>query len=151
MSKRTFALIGLFVALTTGAALAQEEPTYEGRGYGGPLGVGPNFQQGGQWGPPIYGAGREHSSTTERYRRLLRRLHIVIVGVAPALRTVGALRVDQRGIERDRERRPGEGSAQQDGRHRCIGQDRRDLQAVFPDRGPDHHGPLRLMLERSED
>ena len=68
MSKRTFALIGLFVALTTGAALAQEEPTYEGRGYGGPLGVGPNFQQGGQWGAPIYGAGREHSSTTERYR-----------------------------------------------------------------------------------
>ena len=66
--KSTFALIGLFVALTTGAALAQEEPTYEGRGYGGPLGVGPNFQQGGQWGPPIYGAGREHSSTTERYR-----------------------------------------------------------------------------------
>ena len=48
--------------------MAQEEPTYEGRGYGGPLGVGPNFQQGGQWGPPIYGAGREHSSTTERYR-----------------------------------------------------------------------------------
>ena len=68
MSKRTFALIGLFVALTTAAALAQEQPTYEGRGYGGPLGVGPNFQQGGQWGPPIYGAGREHSSTTERYR-----------------------------------------------------------------------------------
>ena len=49
--------------------MAQEEPTYEGRGYGGPLGVGPNFQQGGQWGPPIYGAGREHSSTSvERYR-----------------------------------------------------------------------------------
>ena len=68
MSKRTFALIGLFVALTTATAFAQEEPTYEGRGYGGPLGVGPNFQQGGQWGPPIYGAGREHSSTTERYR-----------------------------------------------------------------------------------
>ena len=68
MSKQIFALIGLFVALTTAAALAQEEPTYEGRGYGGPLGVGPNFQQGGQWGPPIYGAGREHSSTTERYR-----------------------------------------------------------------------------------
>ena len=58
MSKRTFALIGLFVALTTAAAVAQEQPTYEGRGYGGPLGVGPNFQQGGQWGPPIYGAGR---------------------------------------------------------------------------------------------
>ena len=67
MFSKIFALIGLFVALTTAAALAQEEPTYEGRGYGGPLGVGPNFQQGGQWGPPIYGAGREHSSTTERY------------------------------------------------------------------------------------
>jgi hypothetical protein len=65
--RKIFALIGLFVALTTAAALAQEQPTYEGRGYGGPLGVGPNFQQGGQWGPPIYGAGREHSSTTERY------------------------------------------------------------------------------------
>ena len=67
MFGKIFALIGLFVALTAAAALAQEEPTYEGRGYGGPLGVGPNFQQGGQWGPPIYGAGREHSSTTERY------------------------------------------------------------------------------------
>lgn len=67
MFSKIFALVGLFVALTTAAALAQEEPTYEGRGYGGPLGVGPNFQQGGQWGPPIYGAGREHSSTTERY------------------------------------------------------------------------------------
>ena len=68
MSKRIFALVGLFITLTTGAALAQEEPTYKGRGYGGPLGVGPNFQRGGQWGPPIYGAGREHDSTAERYR-----------------------------------------------------------------------------------
>jgi hypothetical protein len=51
--RKIFALIGLFVALTTAAALAQEQPTYESRGYGGPLGVGPNFQQGGQWGPPI--------------------------------------------------------------------------------------------------
>ena len=66
MSKRTFALIGLFVALTTAAALAQEQPTYEGRGYGGPLGVGPNFQQGGQWGPPVYGQGQ--SKSVERYR-----------------------------------------------------------------------------------
>ena len=67
MFRKILALVGLFVALTTAAAVAQEEPTYEGRGYGGPLGVGPNFQQGGQWGPPIYGAGREHSSTPERY------------------------------------------------------------------------------------
>ena len=64
--ERIFALIGLFVALTTGAAVAQEQPTYEGRGYGGPLGVGPNFQQGGQWGPPVYGQGQ--SKSVERYR-----------------------------------------------------------------------------------
>jgi hypothetical protein len=66
MSRRIFALTGLFVALTTAAALAQEQPTYEGRGYGGPLGVGPNFQQGGQWGPPVYGQGQ--SKSVERYR-----------------------------------------------------------------------------------
>ena len=66
MSRKIFALIGLFVALTTAAALAQEQPTYEGRGYGGPLGVGPNFQQGGQWGPPVYGQGQ--SKSVERYR-----------------------------------------------------------------------------------
>jgi hypothetical protein len=68
MSRRIFALVGLFVTLTTAAALAQEQPTYEGRGYGGPLGVGPNFQHGGQWGPPVYGQGQQRSSTTERYR-----------------------------------------------------------------------------------
>ncbi len=66
MCRRIFALTGLFVALTTAAALAQEQPTYEGRGYGGPLGVGPNFQQGGQWGPPVYGQGQ--SKSVERYR-----------------------------------------------------------------------------------
>ena len=54
------------MALTTAAAVAQEQPTYEGRGYGGPLGVGPNFQQGGQWGPPVYGQGQ--SKSVERYR-----------------------------------------------------------------------------------
>jgi hypothetical protein len=65
MSKRIFALVGLFVTLTTTTAVAQEQPTYEGRGYGGPLGVGPNFQQGGQWGPPVYGQGQSHG--VERY------------------------------------------------------------------------------------
>ena len=66
MCRRIFALVGLFVALTTAAAVAQEQPTYEGRGYGGPLGVGPNFQHGGQWGPPVYGQGQ--SNSVERYR-----------------------------------------------------------------------------------
>jgi len=66
MCRSIFALVGLFVALTTAAAVAQEQPTYEGRGYGGPLGVGPNFQHGGQWGPPVYGQGQ--SNSVERYR-----------------------------------------------------------------------------------
>jgi hypothetical protein len=30
-------------------------PSYESRGYGGPLYVGPNFQSGGQHAPPVYG------------------------------------------------------------------------------------------------
>ena len=66
MSKPNLRPIGLFVALASAAAVAQETPTYEGRGYGGPLGVGPNFQQGGQWGPPVYGQGQ--SKSVERYR-----------------------------------------------------------------------------------
>jgi hypothetical protein len=67
MSKASLTLAAACLALMSVGASAQE-PTYEGRGYGGPLGVGPNFQQGGQWGAPIYGSGaREHSSTTERY------------------------------------------------------------------------------------
>ena len=42
------------LALAAGPALAQN-PSYEGRGYGGPLYVGPNFEQGGQHAPPVYG------------------------------------------------------------------------------------------------
>jgi hypothetical protein len=42
------------LALTAGPGLAQN-PTYEGRGYGGPLYVGPNFQTGGQHTAPTYG------------------------------------------------------------------------------------------------
>jgi hypothetical protein len=45
---------GICLGLTAGAALAQN-PTYEGRGYGGPLYVGPNFQTGGQHTAPTYG------------------------------------------------------------------------------------------------
>jgi outer membrane biosynthesis protein TonB len=43
-----------YLALAAGPALAQN-PSYEGRGYGGPLYVGPNFEQGGQHTPPVYG------------------------------------------------------------------------------------------------
>ncbi len=45
---------GICLGLTAGSALAQN-PTYEGRGYGGPLYVGPNFQTGGQHTAPTYG------------------------------------------------------------------------------------------------
>jgi hypothetical protein len=36
------------------APAAAQGPSHEGRGYGGPLYVGPNFQQGGQHAPPDY-------------------------------------------------------------------------------------------------
>lgn len=45
---------GMCLVLAAGPAVAQN-PTYEGRGYGGPLYVGPNFEQGGQHRPPVYG------------------------------------------------------------------------------------------------
>jgi hypothetical protein len=49
-------------AALAGSASAQGL-SYESRGYGGPLYVGPNFQQGGQHAPPVYGQGR---TKTER-------------------------------------------------------------------------------------
>ncbi len=67
MSKTSVALAAACLALTTASAAAQG-PSYESRGYGGPLYVGPNFQQGGQWSPPVYGSGQERSKSTERYR-----------------------------------------------------------------------------------
>lgn len=68
MFRKVYGLVGLCLALTIASASAQG-PSYESRGYGGPLYVGPNFQQGGQWSPPIYGSGsRERSYSTERHR-----------------------------------------------------------------------------------
>jgi hypothetical protein len=51
----------LFAAMT--ASASAQAPSYESRGYGGPLYVGPNFQEGGQHSPPVYGQG---SSAKER-------------------------------------------------------------------------------------
>jgi hypothetical protein len=51
---------GLCLAAATISASAQG-PSYESRGYGGPLYVGPNFQQGGQHAPPVYGQGPSKS------------------------------------------------------------------------------------------
>jgi hypothetical protein len=53
--RKTFTLAaGLGLALAAAPAWAQG-PSYEKRGYGGPLYVGPNFEQGGQHTPPVYG------------------------------------------------------------------------------------------------
>ena len=60
---------GLCLAAMTISASAQG-PSYETRGYGGPLYVGPNFQQGGQHAPPVYGQVRSKSerAATRRER-----------------------------------------------------------------------------------
>jgi hypothetical protein len=59
-------IVALTVALSVAVAAisaSAQGPSYESRGYGGPLYVGPNFQEGGQHAPPVYGQGR---STSER-------------------------------------------------------------------------------------
>jgi hypothetical protein len=59
-------IVALAAALCLATATmptSAQGPSYESRGYGGPLYVGPNFQQGGQHAPPVYGQGR---STSER-------------------------------------------------------------------------------------
>jgi hypothetical protein len=65
MSRTRFAIAAASLALMSAGASAQV--SYESRGYGGPLGIGPNFQQGGQHAPPVYGSGQERSYSTERY------------------------------------------------------------------------------------
>lgn len=49
---------GLCLMMTAAAAHAQSHP--ENRGYGGPMYVGPNFEQGGQHAPPVYGKGSSY-------------------------------------------------------------------------------------------
>jgi hypothetical protein len=71
---------GLCLAAATVSASAQG-PSYESRGYGGPLYVGPNFQQGGQHAPPVYGQGRSKSE-----RATTRRSHTAKSRSAPATR-----------------------------------------------------------------
>jgi hypothetical protein len=69
MSKTYIALAASALMLTCGAAMAQDAPSYESRGYGGPLYIGPNFHQGGQMAPPTYDSGsRSYERSTERYR-----------------------------------------------------------------------------------
>ncbi len=69
MSKTTLILAaGFAVALTAAPTFAQNGPSYEDRGYGGPLYVGPNFHEGGQYTHPIYGSGSYHSPSSSDYR-----------------------------------------------------------------------------------
>jgi hypothetical protein len=53
MLKVVFAIGAGWLAVLTGVALAG--PSYESRGYGGPLYVGPDFHKGGQHETPTYG------------------------------------------------------------------------------------------------
>jgi hypothetical protein len=62
MATARFAIAAALFAAMTAFASAQA-PSYESRGYGGPLYVGPDFQHGGQHSPPVYGQG---SSAKER-------------------------------------------------------------------------------------
>jgi hypothetical protein len=64
MAKIALTLAAASFAAMTITAAAQG-PSYESRGYGGPLGVGPNFQAGGQHSPPVYGG----SSSSKKHRK----------------------------------------------------------------------------------
>src|SRR5262249_14713545 len=55
---------GIILGLTSLTASAGEL-SYENRGYGGPLYIGPNFQQAGQHSPPTYDSG---SGSSYSYR-----------------------------------------------------------------------------------
>jgi hypothetical protein len=64
VKARVAIAVALLAAMTVCAAA--QGPSYESRGYGGPLYVGPNFQSGGQNSPPVYGQG---SSSKKQYRK----------------------------------------------------------------------------------
>ena len=71
MIKTTHMLAaGFFFAAATLAASAGEL-SYESRGYGGPLYIGPNFQEGGQHAPPVYDSKPSHSERSSvRHERV---------------------------------------------------------------------------------
>jgi hypothetical protein len=65
MRKNAALAAGLALALASTPAWAQGTSS-EGRGYGGPLNVGPNFKQGGQYTPPVYGPKTSKQRTTPK-------------------------------------------------------------------------------------
>jgi hypothetical protein len=69
MAKLRLAIAAAVLAAMSVLAAAQG-PSYESRGYGGPLYVGPNFQHGGQHSPPVYNSksSRKHHKRRRTYR-----------------------------------------------------------------------------------
>ena len=65
MVRLSLAIAAASLTAMTIVAAAQG-PSYESRGYGGPLYVGPNFQGGGQHSPPIYDGS---SSSKKPYKK----------------------------------------------------------------------------------
>ncbi len=69
MVRTRLAIATAMLVATTGLAAAQS-PSYESRGYGGPLYVGPNFKSGGQSSPPVYSP---NSTSKKRYTKTRQR------------------------------------------------------------------------------
>jgi hypothetical protein len=69
MAKLRLAIAAALLAAMSVLAAAQG-PSYESRGYGGPLYIGPNFQHGGQNAPPVYNSksSRKHYKKRRTYR-----------------------------------------------------------------------------------
>jgi hypothetical protein len=65
MAWARLAITAAIFALLTVTASAQDAPSYESRGYGGPLYIGPNFQTGGKYSPPNYDS---NSHSREHYK-----------------------------------------------------------------------------------
>ena len=63
MRQTNVAIAVVFGCAALAGSAAAQAPSYESRGYGGPLDVGPNFHQGGQHAPAVYGqAARKRSA-----------------------------------------------------------------------------------------
>jgi len=84
MAKFVLAIATACLAAMTAFAAAQG-PSYESRGYGGPLYVGPNFKSGGQYTPPSYGP---KSSSRARHRKRKRAYQATKERKARAAKTV---------------------------------------------------------------
>jgi hypothetical protein len=67
MSRIRIAIAAASLALMSAGASAQV--SFESRGYGGPLGIGPNFELGGQHSAPVYGGQKVPTAPSAIARR----------------------------------------------------------------------------------